>query len=63
MATSSAIAKRTEKRQIEILEAVNVLMIEVADLKAEIAGLKAEIGGLKFTTATSAPVTTRRTKK
>ncbi len=43
MATPSAIAKRTEKRQIEILEAVKILMAEVADLKAEIAGLKEQM--------------------
>ncbi|KKN26467.1 hypothetical protein LCGC14_0874390 [marine sediment metagenome] len=36
MATPSAIAKRTEKRQIEILEAVKMLEAEVAELKADI---------------------------
>ncbi len=35
MATPSAIAKRTERRQIEILEAVKVLVAEVAELKAK----------------------------
>ena len=48
MATPSAIAKRTEKRQIEILEAVKMLEAEVADLKTKIGEpdvieLKAEI--------------------
>ena len=48
MATPSAIAKRTEKRQIEILEAVKMLMAEVAELKAEtgrtdVIELKAEL--------------------
>ncbi len=36
MATPSAIAKRTEKRQFEILESVKGLVAEVAELKAEI---------------------------
>lgn len=40
MATPSAIAKRTEKRQKEILETANALMAEFAGLKAEIAELK-----------------------
>ncbi len=40
MATASAIAKRTERRQIDILEAVKVLVAEVAELKAEVAELK-----------------------
>ena len=35
MATPSAIAKKTERRQIEILEAVKVLMVKVAELKAK----------------------------
>lgn len=35
MATTSAIAKRTERRQIDILEAVKGLVAEVAELKAE----------------------------
>ncbi|KKL89126.1 hypothetical protein LCGC14_1917850, partial [marine sediment metagenome] len=48
MATPGAIAKRTEKRQIEILEAVKMLEAEVADLKTKIGEpdvieLKAEI--------------------
>lgn len=35
MATPSAIAKKTERRQIEILEAVKALMAEIAELKAK----------------------------
>lgn len=55
MATASAIAKRTEKRQIEILEAVKILMAEVAELKSEIAGLKSA--------TVTPPPTSRRPKK
>ncbi len=54
MATPSAIVKRTEKRQIEILEAVKGLVAEIADLKAEIAELQVAI---------APPPTSRRTKK
>jgi len=56
MATPSAIAKRTEKRQIEILEAVQTVLIEVVGLRAEIAGLKE-----RMTPAMKMPAT--RTKK
>lgn len=56
MATASAIAKRTERRQIEMLEAMKMMKAEVAELKAEIAGLKEQM-----TPATKTPAA--RTKR
>ena len=48
MATPGAIAKRTEKRQVEILKAVQTMVAEIAELKIKIGEpdaieLKAEI--------------------
>ena len=68
MATPGAIAKRTEKRQIEILEAVKMLEAEVADLKTKIGEpdvieLKAEIDELRPPIAPPPAAATRRTKK
>ena len=44
MATLSAIAKRTERRQIEILKAVHASRTEVTDLKAAIHSTALDIG-------------------
>ena len=53
----------TRDQQDRTLNACAMMAAEIVELKAEVAELKAEIAGLKFTTVTSSPAPTRRTKK
>ena len=72
MATPSAIAKRTERRQIEILEAIKVLVGEVAGLKEQMTpatshkfGQNTDVDSAaeEDITVTSSPKSRRRSKK
>lgn len=44
MATIEQMEKKRSRQIVEILEAVQTVLIEVVGLKAEVAGLKADIG-------------------